>query len=147
MPELILEIGGRVYEVACEAGEEKSLEHAAGLFDAEAQQVVAIGGMTEKRTLLLAGLMLADRLAGMQRQLDEAAEHLRAAEDRVRITEAKAAMLASNAMRSESVARHLSDDEIEQLIAENDVAVGLLSKVLEDINALADEVEAEARAG
>ena len=63
MPELILEIGGRVFEVACEPGQETSLESAAALLDTEAERIGEAGRSTEKRMLLLAGLMLADTMA------------------------------------------------------------------------------------
>ena len=62
MPELILEIGGRVFEVACEPGQEPSLERAARLLDTEAVRIGDAGRSTEKRMLLLAGLMLADTM-------------------------------------------------------------------------------------
>ena len=39
MPELVIEIGGRVYEVACEPGQEPSLERASRLLDAEGSLV------------------------------------------------------------------------------------------------------------
>ena len=64
MPELILEIGGRVFEVACEPGQEPSLERAGRLLDAEAIRIGDAGRSTEKRMLLLAGLMLADTMTG-----------------------------------------------------------------------------------
>ncbi|PJN95012.1 cell division protein ZapA, partial [Amaricoccus sp. HAR-UPW-R2A-40] len=63
MPELTIEIGGRVFEVACEPGQEPSLARAAQLLDIEANRVgEAIGRSTEKRMLLLAGLMVADTM-------------------------------------------------------------------------------------
>ena len=95
MPELILEIGGRVFEVACNAGEEPSLERAGALLDAEATRLGEAGLATEKRMLLLAGLMLADTMTGVQEQLRQTEERLRHAEERVRIAEAKSAMLAN----------------------------------------------------
>lgn len=140
MPELTLEIGGRMYEVACEAGQETSLETAAGLLDAEASQVTDLSApATEKRTLLLAGLMIADRLNGMRVHLAETEEKLRAAEEKVRITEAKSAMLAANALKAEN--RYSGGEDAEQLKAENDMAVELLAKVLRDLNDLAEQVE------
>ena len=69
MPELILEIGGRVFEVACEPGQEASLERAGRLLDAEAVRIGDAGRSTEKRMLLLAGLMLADTMTGVEEQL------------------------------------------------------------------------------
>jgi cell division protein ZapA len=141
MPELTLEIGGRMFEVACEPGQEPSLERAAKLLDVEAQQLVdSPAATTEKRMLLLSGLMLADSTAGLKDQLAAAQENLRAAEERIRIAEAKAAMLTANALKHGTGG--YVDASAEQLRAENDAAVELLSKVLHDLNELAEDVEA-----
>ncbi|MGB3626255.1 MAG: cell division protein ZapA [Henriciella sp.] len=147
MPELILEIGGRVFDVACEAGQEKSLEQAARLLDTEARQIAdSPAGATEKRMLLLSGLMLADSMATLRADMGKIEDRLRSAEERVRIAEAKSAMLAANALKQESHHSYTSpDQETEQLRAENDAAVELLSKVLEDINTLADAAEGKRR--
>ena len=116
MPELILEIGGRVYEVACEIGQEPSLERAARLLDGEAMRIGDEGRATEKRMLLLAGLMLGDTMTALEAELRATAERLRHAEDRARIAEAKSAMLAANAVKHETGASHrFSSDEIEDL--------------------------------
>lgn len=70
MPEVRISIGGRSFEVLCEAGQEPALQAAAGLLDAEASVLVrAIGRMTEPKMLLMAGLMLADKTLAAQRQL------------------------------------------------------------------------------
>jgi cell division protein ZapA len=143
MPELMLEIGGRVFEVACEPGQEASLERAARLFDAEAQRIGDTGRSTEKRMLLLAGLMLADTMTGVEERLQATEERLRAAEERARIAEAKSAMLAANALKLETEASHkTSPGEVAQLREENEAAAMLLSQVLAEINAIADAAEA-----
>lgn len=77
MPEVEIRIGGRSFEVACQEGEEQYLLTAAKLLDNEAQVLVnQIGRMPEGRLLLMAGLMLADKTAGLE-------DRLREAEDRV----------------------------------------------------------------
>ncbi len=77
MPEITIEIGGRSFQVACQAGEEHFLQTAAGLLDNEASVLAQqIGRMPEPRMLLMAGLMLADKTAGLE-------EDLRAAEERI----------------------------------------------------------------
>ncbi len=77
MPEVNIEIGGRVFQVACQTGEEHFLQSAAGLLDSEASVLAEqIGRMPETRMLLMAGLMLADKTAGIE-------EELRAAEARI----------------------------------------------------------------
>jgi len=73
MPEVTIEIGGRSYEVGCQDGEEHFLRAAAKALDAEAQTLRdQIGRMPEARLLLMAGLMLADRAAGIEDQLRDA---------------------------------------------------------------------------
>lgn len=142
MPELILEIGGRVFEVACQSGEEVSLERAARLLDAEAIRIGDAGRSTEKRMLLLAGLMLGDAMVGLHEQLRHAEDRIRQAEERTRIAEAKSAMLAANALKLETEASHkLSPAEVAELREENEFAGALLGKVITRINALADELE------
>ncbi len=78
MPDVKITIGGRSFEVACQEGEEHFLESAAAMLDAEASVLVGqIAHLTESRMLLMSGLMLADKTAGM--------------EDNLRIAEAKLA--------------------------------------------------------
>ena len=139
MPELILEIGGRVFEVACEPGEEASLERAGRLLDAEAVRIGDAGRQTEKRMLLLAGLMLADTMTALQEQLRAAEDRIRHAEERARIAEAKSAMLAANALKLETEASHkTSPAEVAALREENEAAAMLLSQVLNEVTALAN---------
>lgn len=73
MPDVEIKIGGRSFEVACQEGEEHFLHAAAELLDTEAQTIISqIGRLPESRMLLMAGLMLADKTAGMEEQLREA---------------------------------------------------------------------------
>lgn len=144
MPELTLEIGGRVYEVACEPGQEASLERAAALLDAEANKLPEEMSRTvEKRMLLLAGLMLGDTMAAVEARLAAAEERIRATEERARIAEAKAAMLAANALKLETQAgQRGTRAEIERLEAENEAAILLLAQVRAEIDAIAQAAEA-----
>ena len=79
MPEVVIEIGGRRFEVACQEGEEPYLQAAARMLDDEARVLAEqVGRMPESRMLLMAGLMLADkaasfedRVADIQARLDE----------------------------------------------------------------------------
>jgi cell division protein ZapA len=70
MPEVEIHIGGRVFQVACQEGEERFLQSAASLLDNEAQSLAdALGRVPESRMLLMAGLMLADKTAGLEEEL------------------------------------------------------------------------------
>ena len=70
MPEVKIEIGGREFDVACQTGEEHFLRTAAGYLDVEAQVLVGqIGRIPAERMLLMAGLMLADKMAGLEDKL------------------------------------------------------------------------------
>lgn len=70
MPEITISIGDRDFEVACQDGEEHFLHSAAALLGAEANVLVEqIGRLPETRMLLMAGLMLADKTAGLDERL------------------------------------------------------------------------------
>lgn len=146
MPELTIEIGGRVFEVACEPGQEASLARAAQLLDTEANRVNdAVGRATEKRMLLLSALMLADTMTGLEDRYSALEDRLRAAEERTRIAEAKSAMLAANALKLETQASHqASPVEISALREEKDAALALLASVIAEVETLADRAAAPA---
>lgn len=82
MPEIEILIGGRSFEVACQEGEEHYLRSAAQLLDNEASLLVnQIGRVPESRMLLMAGLMLADKTAGLEdkvRETEDVVSELRA---------------------------------------------------------------------
>ena len=72
MPEVQIMIGGRQFEVACQAGEEGYLESAAAMLDVEAQSMLEhVGRLPEARMLLMAGLMLADKTASFEDHVAE----------------------------------------------------------------------------
>lgn len=73
MPQVEIAIGGRTFEVACQDGEEHFLHSAAAMLDAEAAHLSEqIGRMSESRMLLMTGLMLADKTAGLEDKVREA---------------------------------------------------------------------------
>ena len=87
MAQVEIEIGGRTFEVACQDGEEHYLTAAAKLLDAEATVLInQIGRMPESRMLLMAGLMLADKTAGIE-------DNLRTLQDKAAGLEAQVAEL------------------------------------------------------
>ncbi|QXT38831.1 cell division protein ZapA [Gymnodinialimonas ceratoperidinii] len=91
MPEVQIEIGTRVFSVACQDGEEQFLHAAAKMLDTEASVVLGqIGRMPPDRMLLMAGLMLADKTAALEDDLRELQDKiatqdraLRSAEERL----------------------------------------------------------------
>jgi cell division protein ZapA len=98
MPEIQVSVGGRDYEVACQEGEETFLRSAAAMLDAEAAVLGAQAQrLPESRVLLMAGLMLADKTAGMDDQVR--ALEVRLAECEVELEEARA--MAAQAQRVE----------------------------------------------
>ena len=112
MPNVSVTIGGRDFEVACQEGEEHYLKSAAALLDAEASAVVSqIGRMPEQRMLLMAGLMLADKAAGVDEQLQFKDEKL------ARL-EAELAELRARSGQKETVEVPVVPDEMVQNMAE-----------------------------
>jgi len=94
MPEIVLEIGGRSFTLACDPGEEASLKAAAAMLAAEAQRLEdAIGRVPESRMLLMAGLMLADRTKEMETTCQLSETRLKTLETRLHESEAKLAVL------------------------------------------------------
>ncbi|MEM1273822.1 MAG: cell division protein ZapA [Pseudomonadota bacterium] len=84
MPELIVEIGGRDFTVACQEGEEPFLQAAAAMLDAEAASILGqVGRMPTERMLLMAGLMLADKTAALEEELAGKTEALTQAEEKL----------------------------------------------------------------
>ena len=79
MSEVEIGIGGRTYRVGCAPGEEERVQLLAGRIDAEASVLrQQMGSLPEVRTLLMASLMLADKLDEIEAERDalaaEAAE-------------------------------------------------------------------------
>lgn len=122
MPEETITIGGKNFQVACQPGEEHFLQSAARLLDAEARTLLSqIGRLPESRMLLMSGLMLADKIAGLEERVFRADQDLAAARDelaRLRsapraraevqaVPEAAVASLAELAARAEALAEQL----------------------------------------
>ncbi len=85
MPQVEVIVGGRSFEVACQPGEEPFLHSAAAMLDTEASALSGqIGRMPEGRMLLMAGLMLADKTAGLEDKLREANGRIAALEAELR---------------------------------------------------------------
>lgn len=77
MPEVDIQIGGRSFEVSCEAGQEPILHAAAKMLDTEAGALASqLGRLPEARMLLMAGLMLANKTSGLEQELRQAQDAL-----------------------------------------------------------------------
>lgn len=138
MPELEILIGGRAFEVACQEGEEHYLQAAADMLNVEAQTLVAqTGRIPEARMLLMSGLMLADRTAGVEDRLkilEDEAESYRAEIDRLKVAlrEAESRATAPEKVEVPVIPAALSDN---------------LATLATRAEALADEVETKAKSG
>lgn len=123
MPHVEIAIGGRTFEVACQDGEEHFLHSAAKMLDEEAQHISAqVGRMPEARMLLMAGLMLADKTAGL--------------EEKVKAADTRAAQLQARIDTLETAATTPSQVDVPL------VPVGL-TKSMEEIAARAEAIAAE----
>jgi cell division protein ZapA len=124
MPEETIVIGGKNFEVACQPGEEHFLQAAARMLDAEARTLIGqIGRVPESRMLLMSGLMLADKAAGLEERAQRAEEDLAAARDEIArlhnaprqrvevpaVPAAQVAALSELAARAEALAQQLDE--------------------------------------
>jgi cell division protein ZapA len=81
MAEVTIEVGGRTYRLACENGEEEHLSTLGARMDAEARRLLrSMGQMPEGRLMLMAGLMVADKLHDAEVQTTRLERDLAAAE-------------------------------------------------------------------
>ncbi|WP_297773575.1 cell division protein ZapA [uncultured Roseovarius sp.] len=130
MPEVQVEIGGRSFEVACQAGEEHYLKSAAKMLDEEAAVLAAqIGRIPESRMLLMAGLMLADKTAGLQ-------DKLREAEDRMAEKEAELNQLRNApAPAPERIEVPVIPDAVTETLAEIAARAEALAETVDDARA------------
>ncbi|HKL07094.1 MAG TPA: cell division protein ZapA [Roseovarius sp.] len=130
MPEVEIEIGGRSFEVACQEGEEHYLKAAAKMLDEEASVLTGqIGRIPEARMLLMAGLMLADKTAGVQ-------DKLRAMEDRMAEKEAELDQL-RNAPTPEP--QKIEVPVVPQAVSD------AMAEIAARTESLADQIEGEAK--
>ena len=128
MPDVVIGIGGREFSVSCQEGEEHYLRSAASMLDREAEALNAqIGRLPEARMLLMAGLMLGDKTAGMEDQVKAA---------QARVAELEAALTAAQsqpAPEPQRVEVPVIPDSVSDAMAEIAArAEALAAKVEED---------------
>jgi len=86
MPNIIVTVGGRQFEVACQEGEESFLKAAAEVLDSEAKLLTdQAGRLSESRLLLMAGLMLADKTVALEEAAGSAKKKLEDARTAARV--------------------------------------------------------------
>ena len=103
MAHVIVQVNGRPYTMQCTAGEEDHLRDLAHLLDSEVTRVrTSVGNVGDIRTLVMAGLMVADRLS-------EAIQKIQALEEQVSgLREEKAAALREMQMLEASFSERLA---------------------------------------
>ncbi len=159
MPEITIVIGGRDFEVACREGEEHFLVSAAAMLDEEARTLHdSIGRVPEPKMLLMSGLMLADRTAALEEQVDALkAEALKDPVDdssavekellqsRAEVAALKAALAESEAKMAQTAAEQ-SDRDRDIALAKQDAAGAVEAKnaAMAALNRMVDRVEAVA---
>jgi cell division protein ZapA len=77
MAHVIVHVNGRPYTMQCPAGEEDHLRELAELLDAEVARVkTSVGNVGDIRLLVMAGLMVADRLSEAIRRIETLEEQV-----------------------------------------------------------------------
>ena len=128
MPQVEIKIGGRSFEVACQEGEEQFLTSAAAMLDVEATALAnQVGRMPESRMLLMAGLMLADRTAGL--------------EDKVREAEGKIAQVQAELETAQAKGAQVERVEVPVMPVE---VIDTMAEFAARVESLAEEVENKA---
>lgn len=142
MPEIVIEIGGRDFTVACQDGEEGFLRSAAAMLDAEAGAILEqVGRMPTDRMLLMAGLMLADKAAGIEEDMT------RLQRQHTALTEKAAEAEEQLTQRARQIA-DLQDAKGPETVAVIPTEVqDHLAELAARAEALADELEAEPGSG
>ena len=71
MPHVTVNIGGRPYRLACEEGEERHLEHLAGIVESKIEAYrSSFGEIGDQRIAVMAAISLADELVEAQRRIE-----------------------------------------------------------------------------
>ena len=90
MANVIVTVAGRPYTMQCPDGEEDHLRELASLLDAEVKRIQAsVGSIGDIRLLVMAGLMVSDRLSEAIRKieaLEEQVQGLRESRNAIQIT-------------------------------------------------------------
>lgn len=109
MPQVMLKINGFSYTLGCPDGQEANLQALGSELDKRVASIKAqVGNLGEARLLVMAGIMLADELADLKREVEEGAP-AQAPAARPAVAEAETAdALIGLARRLEGVASRLA---------------------------------------
>lgn len=78
MAHVIVEVNGRPYTMQCPDGEEDHLRELARLLDTEVARIkTSVGSVGDIRLLVMAGLMVADRLSESIRKIEDLEDQMR----------------------------------------------------------------------
>jgi cell division protein ZapA len=82
MAQVNLTVNGRVYRMACEDGEEEHVEELGQRFDAAIDELrSALGEIGDQRLMVMAGILMTDRLDDAERRLALAEEAVKTLRD------------------------------------------------------------------
>jgi cell division protein ZapA len=82
MAQVNLTVNGRVYRMACEDGEEEHVEELGQRFDAAIDELRgALGEIGDQRLMVMAGILMTDRLNDAERRLALAEEAVKTLRD------------------------------------------------------------------
>lgn len=115
MAQVAVTVNGRTYQVSCEDGQEKHLEHLGEGLDKRVSELVeSLGQVGEARLLLMVGLLTADELAEAEDQIEilrAELEEASAAREKVtgEIAEAAESIMSRAARRLEDIASRLEN--------------------------------------
>ena len=83
MAQVNLTVNGRVYRMACEDGEEEHVTELGARFNAAIDELRgALGEIGDQRLMVMAGILMTDRLDDAERRLKRAEQDVRELKDR-----------------------------------------------------------------
>jgi cell division protein ZapA len=83
MAQVNLTVNGRIYRMACEDGEEEHVEELGVRFDAAINELRgALGEIGDTRLMVMAGILMTDRLDDAERRLKRVEQEVSALKDR-----------------------------------------------------------------
>lgn len=117
MAHVIVQVSGRPYTMQCPDGEEEHLKDLAALLDAEVTRVrQSVGSVGDIRMLVMAGLMVADRLSEAIRRIESLDEQIGGLREARNTAQAETMTLSEEfAERLEAASRRL--EEMARVIA------------------------------